>query len=132
MERGGGGRDERAADLPLLVLNYILEKAGRKRQEAQPGLQSVWSGAAFPFFIPFFLSRCVKELGKQHPHPLPGTPVPQRGGPRMGVPVLGGIHGVGIQVIWSQNGDTGSQVVLRDRQLGRSCPGEVAGGGVWC
>lgn len=84
---GGGGRDERAADLALLVLNYSLEKAEIKRQEAPAGAPWAWAclvRRCFPFFYSLF-PLCLFDGAQQTipPPPPPRTPT-QRGGPRMG------------------------------------------------
>lgn len=134
----GGHRDERAADLVLLGLNYSLEKAEIKKQEAPTvvgGLECVCLGGAFPFFIPFFLSLCLMELSK---HPLWHLLCPtQRGGPRIrGCPAP--LCWMGCQ--WHPWGwDPGNMgpkwgywypVVLCDSQVGKSCPGEMGGEGL--
>lgn len=84
---GGGGRDKRAADLALLVLNYSLEKAEIKRQEAPAGAPWAWAclvRRCFPFFYSLF-PLCLFDGAQQTipPPPPPRTPT-QRGGPRMG------------------------------------------------
>lgn len=108
----GGGRDERAAGLVLLDLNYSLEKTETKRQEAPPK-GSVGSGVfgclvrrCFPFFYSLFPFSLL-DGAEQTPPPHPVPPHCRVGGAWH--PCAGwDAHGVGIQVIRGQTGDTGT------------------------